>query len=271
MSFACAAGSAERLNAMPLDLHNCRVVLVRPHYAGNLGAIARVMHNFGLKNLVLVDPIADPSDIEAKRLATHGEFILNSARIAGSIEEAVADCVLVVATSARNAGVFRSTSSLPLRLLAPTLRTAMSGGSVALVFGPEPGGLTNPEIDRSHYLLHIPANPEYEALNLAQAVGICLYELHSTLLSETDTSGAGDGHANFAEQDRMFEHLRRGLEAIHFLYGEKADALMHAMRHLIGRAKPTPTEVKMLHGLARQLEWVAARLRHGDPSSEGET
>ena len=136
----------------------------------------------------------------------------------------------------------------------------MNNGPVALVFGPEPSGLTNQEIDRCHYLLHIPANPEYEALNLAQAVGVCLYELHSCLLPKTNASGVGESPAEFAEQDRMFEHLRYGLEAIHFLYGEKADALMHAIRHLIGRANPTPTEVKMLHGLARQLEWVAARL-----------
>jgi tRNA/rRNA methyltransferase len=224
------------------------------------------MHNFGLATLVLVDPIANPSDEEAKRLATHGEFILHSARVFRSFEEAVADCKLVVATSARNAGVFRGTSSMPLRQVAPIARIAMRHGPVAVVFGPEPSGLTNPEVDRCHYLLHIPANPEYEAFNLAQAVGLCLYELHSCVLPVVDENEVGEVAAEFAEQDRMFEHLRCGLEAIHFLYGEKAGALMHAMRHLIGRANPSPTEVKMLHGLARQMEWVAARLPQTESS-----
>jgi tRNA/rRNA methyltransferase len=252
---------------MTHDLRNCRVVLVRPHYAGNIGATARVMHNFGLTQLVLVDPITNPTDDEAKRLSTHGEFILHSARTVPSIEEAVAECALVAATSARSAGVFRGTSSRLLRQVAPIIRSAMSNGTVALVFGPEPSGLTNQEIDRCHYLLHIPANTEYEALNLAQAVGICLYELHCFSANAERAGRAGEPAASFGDQDRMFEHLRRGLEAIHFLYGEKADALMHAMRHLIGRATLTPTELKMLHGLARQMEWVAARLPREDATS----
>jgi tRNA/rRNA methyltransferase len=228
------------------------------------------MHNFGLTQLVLVNPIAVPNNEEARRLATHGEFVLLSARTVRNIEEAVTDCLLVVATSARNAGVFRGTSSMPLRQVAPIMRSTMNSGPIAIVFGPEPSGLTNQEIDRCHYLLHIPANSEYEALNLAQAVGVCLYELHSYLLPEKNASEAGEAPAEFAAQDRMFEHLRCGLEAIHFLYGEKADALMHAMRHLIGRANPTPTEVKMLHGLARQLEWVAARLPQAESSPVSE-
>ena len=109
-----------------VELGNCRVVLVRPHYAGNLGATARVMHNFGLNQLVLVDPVANPEDEEAKRLATHGEFILHTSRIVASLEQAVADCVLVVATSARRAGYF----GLPLpELCDPWPRLSFLPGS----------------------------------------------------------------------------------------------------------------------------------------------
>ena len=86
-------------------MDNCRVVLVRPHYAGNIGATARVMRNFGLTRLVLVDPIADRMDAEARRLSTHGEAILDGAEIVPSLQVAVADCVLVVATSANSATV----------------------------------------------------------------------------------------------------------------------------------------------------------------------
>ena|SRR5215203_7437941 len=86
-------------------MQQCRVVLVRPHYHGNLGAVARAMHNFGLIRLVLVDPVADPRSHEARRLATHGEFILESASVVGTLAEAVADCMLVAATSASLAGV----------------------------------------------------------------------------------------------------------------------------------------------------------------------
>lgn len=85
-------------------LQNCRVVLMRPRIAANLGATARVMRNMGLRDLVLVGPEADPTDPEARKLSTHGEEILRQARVASSLSEAVGDCALVAATSARTGG-----------------------------------------------------------------------------------------------------------------------------------------------------------------------
>src|SRR5258708_2646014 len=92
---------------MPVPLTNCRVVLVRPEVAANVGSVARVMRNFGLRELVLVAPKADPTDREARRLSTHGEAILDAARVVPDFATAVADCVLVVGTSARTGGLFR--------------------------------------------------------------------------------------------------------------------------------------------------------------------
>ena len=248
-----------------MSLHRCRVVLVRTHYPGNLGATARVMHNFGVSDLVLVEPIADVNDREARRLSTHGEFILNEARIVPDLSAAVADCVLVAGTSALTAGTFRETTAGAIRDLVPKLVAAAERGPVALVFGPEPNGLTNTEIGLCHYLLTIPTAPEYPALNLAQAVAICLYEWCLAALQNPQPSAENAPPAPFAEQQRMFEHLQRSLEAVHFLYGPKADALMHAVRHLIGRARPTEMEIRLLHGLARQLEWAA---RHGPAADD---
>jgi tRNA/rRNA methyltransferase len=131
--------------------------------------------------------------------------------------------------------------------------------SAALVFGPEPSGLTNSDLSRCHHLLSVPANPAYPALNLAQAVAVCLYELHRCWRAAAEPPPTTEPPAPFADQERMFAHLRQALEEVHFLYGPKADALMHALRHLIGRARPTAMEVKLLHGLARQLLWVAGR------------
>jgi tRNA/rRNA methyltransferase len=235
---------------------DCRVVLVRPHFAGNIGATARVMHNFGFSKLVLIDPVADHRSEEARRLSTHGEFILEQAIVTQDFLTAVADCVLVVATSGKVEGVERETSSDSARRVMPRVVEAGETGPVAIVFGPEPSGLTTAEVNRCHLLLNIPTNPEFPALNLAQAVAICLYELSQTKVPANSSQTAGEQVASFAEQEQMFLHLRQALEAIHFLYGPKADSLMHGVRHLIGRAGPTPTEVKILHGLARQIEWV---------------
>src|SRR5579871_690216 len=160
-----------------MSLERCRVVLVRPKFAGNVGAAARVMRNFGLAELVLLAPEADPADRHARQLSTHGEPILDRARVTGSWEEAVGDCVLVAGTSARTGGPFRRQSVGPPEDIMPLLVEALDAGPTALVFGPESSGLSNAEVARCHHLIHIPADPTYPALNLAQAVAVCVYEL----------------------------------------------------------------------------------------------
>jgi tRNA/rRNA methyltransferase len=239
-----------------MSLHNCRVVLVRPKVAANIGAVARVMRNFGLDHLALVAPVADPSDREARRLSTHGEFILDAARIARDLGDAVSDCFCVAATSARTGNLIRSRFGTSAEVM-PHLLRGLDAGPVAIVFGPEPGGLTDLEIARCHYLISVPTNPAYPALNLAQAVAICLYELRRTWLDNNEPTKIAEPPANFADQERMFDQLRIALEEIHFLYGANADSLMCALRRLIGRAGPTDVEVKLLLGLARQIRWFA--------------
>lgn len=239
---------------------NCRIVLVRPQTAANIGAAARVMRNMGLSDLVLVAPEADPSDSRAHQLATHGEEVLERCRIVAELGEAVADCTLVAATSARVGGLTRRQFVGPPDEIAPRLIEAMNSGPVALVFGPESSGLSNAEVTRCHFLIHIPTDPTYPALNLAQAVAICIYELRRHWLRQTDAPTllpVPEAPAPFADQERAFEHLRQALEDVHFLWNEKAHSLMHVLRHLIGRAGPTPMEVDVLHGLARQLRWFA--------------
>jgi tRNA/rRNA methyltransferase len=241
-------------------LSSIRVVLLHTQVPGNLGATARVMRNLGFSDLYLVAPEADPADPRARQLSTHGESILDSARIVPNLSDALADCVLVAGASARTGGLVRRQSVGAPRQLAPEILTASASGPVALVFGPEPTGLTNEEVTRCHYLLHIPADPTYPALNLAQAVAICLYELRVAWL-ESQPSPAPEPPAPFVMQERMFEQMRTALEEIHYLYGPNADALMHGVRHLIGRARPTTMEVELLFGLARQLRWIASQAK----------
>jgi tRNA/rRNA methyltransferase len=231
--------------------------LVRPQIAGNLGATARVMCNMGLTDLVLVAPKANPADKRARRLSTHGQDILDRSRTVADLGEAVADCLLVVGTSARTGGLVRRQSVAGPDGIMPGLIEVLPAGPAALVFGPERTGLTNAEVTRCHHLITIPTNPDYPALNLGQAVGICLYELRRAWLRQSGALPAAEPAAVFGEQERAFDHLQRALHAIHFLYGPKADALMHALRHWLGRARPTQMEVEVLHGLARQILWYA--------------
>jgi tRNA/rRNA methyltransferase len=207
----------------------------------------------GLSDLVLVAPECDPNKRQARRMSTHGETILRQAKIVQDLGEAVAECVFVSATSARKGKLIRGQPVTPESAM-PRLIEAVQAGPVALVFGPERTGLSNEEIARCHELIQIDAEDDYPALNLAQAVAICLYELRKTW-RRTDPTESTKSIASFADQERMFENLRDALGEIHFLYGPKADTLMHALRHLIGRAQPTDMEIGVLQGLARQIKW----------------
>ena len=243
-----------------MSLANCRVVLVRPHYAGNIGATARVMGNMGLSKLVLVDPVADRLDPDAIRRATHGEAILRSATVVGALSAALADCHFALAASANVGGLFRKQTIGTPADLAPLLVAELRGGrNAALVFGPEPTGLTNAEITLCHRLIQVPTSDAHKSLNLAQAVAICLYETRKQWLAVPASPPEAEDAATLAEQEQLFTHLRQALEAIHFLYGEKADPLMHGIRHLLGKARLSVMETKLLHGLARQILWHAGR------------
>jgi len=248
----------------------CRVVLVRTEVPGNIGAAARVMRNFGLDDLVLVAPVADPLDAQARAMATHHAIeVLERARVVPDLEAALGDCVLAAATSAITGGLYRRQTAGAPGDIAPALVGAMPSGKVALVFGPEPHGLRNEEVARCHFLMHVPASEDYPALNLAQAVTICVYELHKTWRRLRE-DGRAEEVAPYEEQERMFAHLQQGLEAVRYLRGVRGEVLMFALRNLIARARPSRMEVRLLHGLARQLLWVANNPSPQPPPPQGE-
>jgi tRNA/rRNA methyltransferase len=244
-------------------LTNCRIVLVRPEIAGNVGAIARVMRNFGLTKLVLVRPVADPVSDEARQRAARGESVLLAARRVETLDEALAGCLASAAASSRTEGLYRENRVTSPEDVVGRMLPLCHAGPVALVFGPEPSGLTNAEIARCDHLLTIPADDAYPALNLSHAVAVCLYELRRQGLGPP--ASATHRPAPDDEREQMYQHLRASLEAVHFLWNEKADLLFNGLRQLINRAGPTHNEVMLVHGLASQLEWV---VRHGYKATE---
>ncbi len=256
--------SVQASNRLDL-LGRFRVVLVRTEIAGNIGSTARVLANFGIRDWCLVAPRADPTADEAMMFAARAQAMLTSVRHCEQLAEAVADCLVVCGTTARSAGLIASTSlALPWEIM-PHLVLAAPSGKVALVFGPETDGLSNADLSLCHHILHIPTDNGYPALNLSHSVAVCLYELRRTLLA-SDTGGQPRHDlADFASQERMFEHLREALTELHFLWKPDADRLMYAIRYLLGRAGLTHQEVQILHGLARQILWRCRRDREEPP------
>jgi tRNA/rRNA methyltransferase len=242
-----------------MSLSRCRVVLVRPHYPGNLGSVARVMRNFGLSELVLVDPYANPQHLDAVMMAVRGLPVLQAARTVPGLADAVADCVHVVATSGETGGLARKGYWGTPAEKAPALLDALDRGPAAVVFGPEPSGLTVDEIASCHGMMFIPADPDYPSLNLAQAAAVVLYEVRKQWLERQPAAVPPEPPAGYAEQERAFAHLKEGLTAVRFLWDDRSDGQFHVLRQLLTRAMPTAKEVSQLHGLAKQLVFIANR------------
>jgi len=152
-----------------------RIVLVEPAGPLNVGSVARVMKNMGLRYLTLVNPQCDPLAAEARQMAVHGADVLAAAVVVPEMTQALAGCRRAIATSGRSR--IPATHLEHPRAVLPWLLEARQENSAALIFGPEDRGLSNAELNHAQRFLAIPTSPVYPSLNLAQAVGICCYEL----------------------------------------------------------------------------------------------
>ncbi|MGH7928875.1 MAG: RNA methyltransferase, partial [Candidatus Binatia bacterium] len=184
-------------------LKNLRVVLVRPRGSGNIGSIARVMKNFGARELAVVGP-ARTRSFWARAMAVHGRDILNGASFYATIRDATADCRLIVGTTARS-GLYRNHSRTP-REVAPAIAAAARSGKVALIFGPEDHGLSNKDLEPCQLLINIPTHSDYRSLNVAQAAAVCLYEIFLALMTEIPPVEIQRAEAENIE--RLFDIMR---------------------------------------------------------------
>lgn len=244
-----------------MSLDNIRIVLVNTSHPGNIGAVARAIKNMGLSQLVLVEPRKFPHD-EATWRAASATDVLDGARVCASLEEAVADCGLVVGTSARG-------RRIPWPLLDPRHCAQRAYGeaaehNVAFVFGREDRGLTNEELQLCHLHVNIPANEEYSSLNLAMAVQVISYELRMTHLSDELTADAladwDQPPATTEQLQRYFEHLEETLLELGFLNPKAPKQLMTRLRRLYNRARPDDMEMNILRGILTSTQY---QLKHG--------
>ena len=235
-------------------LARVRIVLVEPAGALNVGAIARVMKNMGLQQLVLVNPRCDRLGSESRQMAVRAADILESARVAATIPEALQGCTRAIATTARD-------RALDTRLEAP--RSALCWlleAPSALIFGPESRGLTNEELNYAQRFVRIPTSNAYSSLNLAQAVAVCSYELYQNAIDRTHQLEIPPSEAAPLEVlEGYYQQLEAVLLKIGYLYPHTAPARMEKFRRLFNRALPTPAEVTMLRGILSQVEWAIER------------
>lgn len=238
----------------PIPLERVRVVLVAPSHPGNIGAAARAMKNMGLVQLVLVNPKAFPSQVASAR-ASGAADVLHQAQVVHSLREAVDDCGCVLGASARLRKVaWPQVDARQAGVL--SWRHAKAGASVALVFGREDSGLTNEEMDLCHYLTHIPTNPGYASLNLAQAVQVLAYEcrMASDFAKVDEHQGYRDRLASASQLEGFYQHLYEALQDIEFLDPAKNARFMRRMRRLFNRSELDVKEVDILRGILRAAQ-----------------
>lgn len=232
-------------------LSNIKIVLVETSHPGNIGGVARAMKNMCMNQLRLVNPKIFPH-AEATSRASGADDLLARAGIYPTLQEAIADCQLVIGASARSRTI--SWPEISPRESAAKCLSQSSETNIALVFGRENSGLTNQELDLCQYLLKIPCNPEYSSLNLAAAVQVVCYELFIAAGEKQQNSLSDKEQTPLASAEQMesfYQHLQQTLADIGFLQPEKTQSLMRKLRRIYNRTLLDTKELDILRGILR--------------------
>ncbi len=241
---------------MPNGYEHIRIVLVNTSHPGNIGAAARAMKNMGLARLYLVAPKEFPSEKAVWR-ASQALDVLDSAVVVDTLDEAIADCGLVIGTSARG-------RRIPWPLFTPRecgdrVWAEAQTHQIAIVFGREDRGLTNEELHKCHYHVHIPSNPEYSSLNLACAVQVLAYEIRMSALTEQEGKPItleewDQPPARADDVERYYEHLQQTLETLHFLEPGNPRQTVTRLRRLYNRIRLDQMELNILRGILTSVQ-----------------
>lgn len=243
----------------PLD--NIYVVLVGTLYTGNVGSACRAMANMGIRHLRLAAPNLQNSWEEGERMAVHATDIMSSREEFATFEEAVADCIAVVGTTARE-GLYRQHVKPP-RDAASDLLTLASQDKVAIVFGREDKGLLNEEVAQCTHLVRIPVDEGYTSINLSQAVLITCYELF-TASGRYVPPHEKAPPAVQAQKNQLMKNWANMLCEIGFMKPEQTDHFMQGFQRVFSRGVFTRDDAALMLGVARQAIWAADKARSGE-------
>ncbi len=233
---------------------NIRIVMIQTSHPGNIGSAARAMKVMGLSELCLVAPKRFP-DAQATAMASGADDILEQAMRVDSLPEAIADCQIVIGTSARSS-----------RSLQWQLRSARECGAyvaeqsqdkkIAILFGRERSGLSNAELEYCQSLVHIPCNPDYSSLNVAAAVQLMAYEcaihINNSALATPDVKQ--EPVVDNQTMEQFYQHLETVLQEIRYLDPDNPKHLMRRLRRLFGRIDIKQSEMGILRGILSAMQ-----------------
>ena len=238
-------------------------VMVEPSHPGNVGSAARAIKTMGFHELVLVNPRHEAvlSHPDAVALASGAADVLEQARVCATVQEALGPATLSFALTARHRDLGPPVCDMRAAAVGASahLRTHLhEGGRVAIVVGTERSGLTNEQVSLCNWICHIPANPDYSSLNVAQALQLAAYELRYSLLNERPDLLAPAPRqkqepASGAAVEALLVHWEQAMISIGFLDPDHPKKLMPRMRHLFAKAALTREEADLLRGVCTAM------------------
>lgn len=247
---------------------NIRIVLVNTSLPANIGSAARALKTMGLRQLVLVEPKVFPSG-EATALASNASDVLANARVAATLEEAIADCPLVIGASARSRTI--PWPMLDAREAGELSRVESEKHPVAIIFGREDRGLTNEELQQCHYHVSIPSDEEYGVLNVAAAVQVIAYEVRMAHLSQKEVSGKhqmtftsqsvwDEEIVPASDMEQFLSHFEAALVESSFLDPNNPRQMPARMRRMFSRLRLDRLEYNLWRGVFSRMQSMAAEI-----------
>src|SRR6202030_3459227 len=249
------SGSGTDRTKSGVDLGGPVAILVEPQLGENIGMAARAMGNFGLTRLRIVNPRDGWPNVHARRAASGADHILDQVELFETVAQAVADCTLLFATTARAHDQAKPVVA-PEAAAQEMASQIGAGGTVAILFGRERYGLQNQEVALANRIVTFPVNPGFASLNLAQAVLLIGYEWFK-LATEAALPFAMPERSEPASQHQMqafFDNLVRELDKVEFLRPkEKRETMLVNLRNIFTRMEPTKQDMHTLHGVAMAM------------------
>jgi tRNA/rRNA methyltransferase len=227
------------------------VILVEPQLGENIGAAARVMANFGLSRLRLVNPRQQWPNPKAHMMAAGADRVLDNAQCYDTVEAAIADCSFVLATTARAHDQAKPVVTPEAAAEQMAVRVAVQE-NVAIIFGRERNGLENAEVALADGIVTFPVNPAFASLNLAQAVALVAYEWFKHVSANALPFSMPQRSAPAPKQQLLafFASLERELEKVEFFRpAEKRETMQINLRNIFARMQPTQQDIQTLHGV----------------------
>lgn len=240
------------------------VVLVNTRNPLNIGAVARAMSNFGFNNLRLVEPYE--ASFREARSAVGGAWVLSDAKEYADVASAVADCTLVIGTTAAHNRALHH-ELRPLDQAARLIQKQLKVGKVAILFGSEKRGLSNEDLSHCQWLLRIPTQEEHGSMNLGQAAAICLYELarregkHSIQKSKSASHSTSKENIPASQEtlERLIDSLIDCLVSSGYLEGKTSPVSVAKIRRTVLRMGLSAADAEIWLGMVHQILWKLRR------------